>query len=721
MPRTQNTTPSRQTRHLTTTALALAAGLCASLASPLVAANPASFPVADPGDLPVSRITLYRSGVGSFVREGVVEGNANVQLRFRTDQINDILKSMIVLDLDGGRIEGATYGSKEPLSRRLASFAVDISDNPSRAELLGRLRGARVSIRTSEGTHEGSVLGVERQNIVYPEGQQQNRSTVSLVTAEGIWSADVDNILSFRILDEELAAELNKALVALAEHRADNVKTLDLNFQGTGSRDVMVGYVHETPVWKTSYRLVMPEEAGDRLLLQGWAIVENTTDEDWEDVRLSLVAGQPVSFRMDLYEPVYITRPNVPVPTAAGARPRSYSGGGSPFNNMQREGADFDDAPAIAMKRVLEAAEGGGRRRGSKSAPGLRSSTADVESLDGYAQLRYSMRNSVTAAASGESVGEVFQFTLDAPVTVGRQQSAMLPIIAGDIEGRRVSIFNQNDGLTHPMRGVEITNDTGLQLMPGPIAVYDGEAYAGDAQINHVSRSDERLLAYAVDLAVDARVEPASTSTVQKLSIVRGLLRQQMIEENRATYFFESNDQFRDRTIIVEHPKLYGWDLVDTPKPEEIAGELYRFEVELDPGAKTKLGITQRRTRYDQVALLSYDTNTLLRYSRDGKASKAVIDAFREAHRLQTRVRDAERTLAELATERNEIGKDQSRIRSNMNSIDRNSDLYARYMQKLAEQETRLEQIVESVQSTTAERDARRQELQEYLNNLNVE
>ena len=127
---------------------------------------------------------------------------------------------------------------------------------------------------------------------------------------------------------------------------------------------------------------------------------------------------------------------------------------------------------------------------------------------------------------------------------------AMLPIIAGDIEGRRVSIFNQNDGLTHPMRGVEITNDTGLQLMPGPIAVYDGTSYAGDAQIGHVSRSDERLLAYAVDLDVDARVEPGSTSTVQKLSIVRGMLRQQMIEQNSATYYFESHDQFRDRTRI---------------------------------------------------------------------------------------------------------------------------------------------------------------------------
>ena len=708
--RTPFSAPSRRSRFATTTsAITLAAGLCASLASPLALASPA-----DPDDLPVSRITLYRSGVGSFVREGVVEGNADVQLRFRTDQINDILKSMVVLDLDGGRVEGATYGSKEPLSRRLASFAVDISDNPGRAELLERLRGAKVSIRTSEGEREGSILGVERQNVVYPQGQQQTRATVSLVTSTGIWSSDVDSVLSFQLLDADLAAELNKALIALAEHRADNVKTLDLNFRGNGPRDVMVGYVHETPVWKTSYRLVMPEKAGDRLTLQGWAIVENTTEEDWEDVRLSLVAGQPVSFTMDLYEPVYVTRPDVPVPTAAGARPRSYAGGVDLFDK-NNDAQSFVDLKSVAPS----AARAPGRDRGEVSAESRRSAGLSADFSE--AEMGAAMRNSVAAAASGESVGEVFQFTLDAPVTVGRQQSAMLPIIAGDIEGRRVSIFNQNDGLTHPMRGVEITNDTGLQLMPGPIAVYDGTSYAGDAQIGHVSRSDERLLAYAVDLDVDARVEPGSTSTVQKLSIVRGMLRQQMIEQNSATYFFESHDQFRDRTVIVEHAKYNGWDLVDSPKPEEIAGDLYRFELELDPGAKGELSVTQRRTRYESIALLNYDANTLMRYSRDGKASRAVIDAFREAQRLQARVQDSERTLAQLVVERNEIGQDQNRIRSNMGSIDRNSDLYARYMQKLAEQETRLEQIVKSIQTTTAERDARQQELQEYLNNLNVD
>jgi hypothetical protein len=707
------TTTRRITRR-TTTALVLAAGLCAALTAPVATAttDPASDPAIDPDDLPISRITLYRSGVGSFVRQGSVNGDADIDLRFRTDQINDILKSMIVLDLGGGKIEGATYGSKEPLSRRLASFAVDISDNPGRAQLLDRLRGAPVSVRTAEGEHEGTVLGVEYRERVHPEsGAIDTEAIVSLVTADGVWSSEVDDILSFRILDQNLAAELNKALVALAEHRADNVKTLDISFRGSGEREVVVGYVQETPVWKTSYRLVLPEKEGDRLTLQGWAIVENTTEDDWEGVELSLVAGQPVSFIMDLYEPVFVDRPEVPVPTGAGARPRTYTGGVAVF-----------DRAASAEQ------ESSGRFRSKAMTPMADTAVAGgflAERLDTFgdqsASLSDAMRASVAAAASAEDVGEVFQFTLDEPVTVGRQQSAMLPIIAGDIEGRRVSIFSQNDSADHPMRGVKITNDTGLQLMPGPIAVYDAEAYAGDAQIGHVARSDDRLLAYAVDLDVDARTENDGSSTIQKVRIVRGLLEQRLTDRNQVRYFFESNDQFRERTIIVEQPRLGGWDLIDTPKPKEIAGETYRFEVEIGAGEKGGLTVTQERTRSESMTLLDFDMGTLLRYSRDGKASQAVVDAFREAQRLQSLVGDSQRALAALDKERNEIGQDQARVRENMGSIDRNSELYARYMQKLGEQETRLEAIVDAIGKTAAERDSRQQALSTYIAGLNVE
>ncbi|MBK7404750.1 MAG: DUF4139 domain-containing protein [Phycisphaerales bacterium] len=683
--------------------IALAAGVCLALASPALARG------ADPDDLPITGITLYRSGVGSFVRQGRVEDDADVHLRFRTDQINDILKSMVVLDLDGGRIESATYGSKEPLSRRLASFAVDISDNPSRADLLDRLRGAQVEVRTSEGVHAGAVLGVERHETVSPDGLSQMRETLSIVTDQGIWSSGLDDVLSFRLLDPSLAAELTKALAALAEHRTDNVKTLDVGFRGQGDRRVVIGYVQEAPVWKTSYRLVLPKKDAESLTLQGWAIVENTTEEDWENVRLSLVAGQPVSFTMDLYEPLFVERPEVPVPTAAGALPRSYAGG---------EDATVANAP----RKLLEKSKDSSRDRGGApaAAPSARFG-AVTERAEFGGSLTESMGRSVAAAATGQDVGEVFQFSLDTPVTVGRQQSAMLPIIAGPVKGRRVSIFNASDGLTHPMRGLELTNDTGLQLMPGPIAVFDDEAYAGDAQIDHVSRGDKRMLAYAVDLDTDARAEADGSTTIQKVRIVRGLLERQTLDRNRVRYSFESHDQFRDRTLILEQQRLGGWELVDSPKPTEIAGDLYRFEISLPHGERAGVTITQQRTRSETFELLGFDANALAQYTRGGKASAKVVDAFRQAQALQAKVFDSQRTLAELDKERTTIAADQSRIRDNMGSVDRNSDLYSRYVQKLGQQETRLEEIAEAVAEANTELNTRQQALNEYLASLNVD
>ena len=703
---------TRTITHAAPLHLAMIAGLTLGLGLGLPFPQSAWADGPDSNNLPISSITLYRSGVGSFIRQGQVKGDADVSLRFRTEQINDILKSMVVLDFDGGSIEGATYGSKEPLSRRLASFAVNIADNPSRSELLDRLRGAKVEVTTTESPITGVVLGVENTVHILPDGAgSEPHHVLSLVTDSGIWSADMQTISSFKILDEQLAAELNKALMALAEHRVDNVKTLDIAFRGDGTRDVMVGYVQEAPVWKTSYRLVLPTDMeSDELTLQGWAIVENTTEEDWENVKLSLVSGQPISFTMDLYEPLFVQRPDVPVPTGAGAKPRSYAAGTDARLALQMP------ASAKQMKsNRSDRKEDSLQERYSAPARGV-SALAD-KSYD----MAASMQSSVSAAASGEDIGEVFQFTLDMPVTVDRQQSAMLPIIAGNIKGDRVSIFNANDGIKHPMRGIELVNDTGLQLMPGPISVYDGKTYAGDAQIGHVARSDERLLAYAVDLDVDAQVQQNSTSSIMSIRIVHGLIEQRYKDVRVDTYAFESHDQLRDRTLLIEQPKINQWKLVNSPKPKEIAGNLYRFELPLGANDKSRLAITQEHIRYDSVTLLNYNLSTLMMYAKTGKVSDNVINAFKEAQQLQDLVNQAKQTLAELEKERNDINQDQKRIRSNMGSIDRNSKLYATYMQKLTTQEKRLEEITVNIATATKDRDTRQRNLDEYIHELNVE
>lgn len=702
-------------RVLVAAALACAAGWLAHMPAHAQA-------VPNDDALPISSITLYRSGVGYFERLGRVEGDASISLRFATEQVNDILKSMVVLDLGGGSIESVRYGSQEPLERRLASFAIDVSEAPSMELLLSQLRGAPVRISTPEGPVEGTVMGVESRT------EQIDRTTirrpfVNILTPGGLRSIGLYDASSLEITDPTLAMELAKALGALAEHRADNTKAVDLSLKGQGDREIFVSYIHEMPVWKASYRLVLPnaqksESVDARPMLQGWAIVENNTDEDWQDVNLSLVAGQPVSFTMNLYQPLYVQRPDVPVPVAAGVAPRNYEaafaavGGQSPFQNAD---SDNDKAPEFDMSEAMRAAPSDRSR--TKLMSGGGSAGRDYSSF-GVDALR---EQASSAVASGAESGEVFLYRLDAPVTVERRQSALLPILSSPIDGERISIYSAADGPKHPMRGVRLVNSTGLQLMPGPIAVYDGASYAGDATISHVPSGDTRLLAYAVDLEVDASTTRSPSTRSVGMRLVNGALVMTHEREERIEHTFTNKDTDLDRTILVEHPRVGGWTLVTPEKPDETTDSLYRFRVGVAPGKPATLVIVQRSIDRQEIAVGAIDLDTMLQYQKQGRVSDAVIEAFKEAARHRNLVTEAERRMETATREIDAITQDQSRIRENMNGVDRNSQLYARYVQKLDAQETSLETLRKDLAGAGAERTARQQAYEAFVRGLNVE
>lgn len=705
--------------------------------SPASSRTPA--PTAPSADLPVSKITLYRSGVGYFERQGRVDGNAEVQLRFSTDQINDILKSMILLDLDGGRIDSVSYGSKEPLAKRLASFGINIADNPSSGEILQRLRGTPVLLTTPSGEISGTIMNVEKRSTVLPGAASAPANVaelpwINLVTDKGVRSVDLTTVTGFQILDKALAEELNKALSALAEYRADRTKTVDLRFSGQGARRVVVGYVHEMPVWKTSYRLVLPDvdpPAGDpkkgQVVIQGWAMVENTTDQDWNNVKLGLVSGRPVSFQMDLYEPLYAFRPSVPVPTVPGVSPRIYALGVDREEQAERMATGRSTEGIYGNVMQSQATLNDARRviAGAPGAPAPARSGLFRADMDAAAYKSISTEDLTKyapgSAATGQSVGEIFQYEVDLPVSIERQRSAMIPIITANCTGRRVSIFNVADGSQFPMRGVEITNDTGLQFLPGPISVLDSGAYAGDAQIGQIPKNDKRLLAYALDLDVAVLTTPETESSITKLTIVDGLVRQQIKERRKTTYEFSSKDSKRGRTIILEHTKLPGFELVETEKPSEQAQDLYRFTLALDASKAQKFSVTQEQIRADSIQVVSFDMPTIVSYHKAGKLSDAVLDAFRSVAAKRSAINATEREIAQQEELSKEISDEQGRIRENMTRIDRNSPLYQRYMTKLTDQETQLEDLRGKRDAAQKTLETQRGELNEFIRTLNVQ
>lgn len=679
--------------------------------------------------LPIRRITLFRSGVGYIERSGTVSGDATLQMRFDADQINDILKSLVLLDLDGGRIDSVSYASKDPLDRRMASFLVPIGDNPSMPELFKRLRGAEVTVSLLEERIVGTILGVEQRAVPVTDERgntrRETRPHLNLVTDDRIRSIAFEKIYDIHLTDPQLRTELTRALRTLGEERLDHIKTVDVALSGRGERTIYGAYVQETPVWKTSYRLVLQDKdspggqrdgraaagnpVGTEATLQGWAIVENTTDQDWRGIDLSLVSGQPVSFTMDLYQPLYLERPDIPVPVITGVRPREYEAALRRDIYMELEAHESVRGTVGTMDARM--------RREAPSPPGDPGGALSVSPDE---LIR---RTQEVAAAAGQ-VGETFRYRVRTPVTIERQRSAMIPILSERVEPRRVSIYNSGDNRVHPMRGVEITNTSDLQLLPGPITVIDGDAegsvYSGDAQIGHVAPGDKRLLAYAVDLDVHVTSRPSSSTRIQRIRIVGGMLEQTRVRRNSVMYEITNKDS-RPRTLMIEHARLGDWELVEPDRPAERTGNLYRFEVDVPPAGSETLRVTQERIDSQRMEVSAAHEGTLLTYHRDGRVSDEVLEAFRRIAAMQAEIRRTGEQISQIEGRIDEIDRDQRRIRENMRALDANTDLYRRYVATLTEQEAELSTLRDRREELREQRDRQQAELEEFLRGLNVD
>lgn len=287
--------------------------------APVVAA-----PVTSP-DLPVKRVVLYKNGVGYFEHAGRVSGTQELRIQFTTAQLNDVLKSFTVVDLGGGQITGVRYDSIAPLSERLSTLRVQLGENTSRLEFLRALRGARVEVRSGTASATGRLLSVESVRRETEKGQLVDSTQFGIMTDAGeLRTFELTPAVSVRIAEADLNKEVGQYLNAVSSVRAKDVRRMNFTSVGEGSRDVFVSYISEVPVWKSTYRIVMPKDTKQKPLLQGWAIIDNTVGEDWKDVQLSLVAGAPQSFTQPISQPLYVRRPSIDLPKQFALAPQTH-------------------------------------------------------------------------------------------------------------------------------------------------------------------------------------------------------------------------------------------------------------------------------------------------------------------------------------------------------------------------------------------------------------
>ncbi len=648
--------------------------------------------------LPVRRVVLYKHGVAYFERRGTIEGNQSLSLDFRARDMNDVLKSMTVLDLNGGSVSSVSYDSTKPLEKLLEEATIRLPEEGSLSALLGQIKGARVRLRVGTESVEGAILGLERLQLAV-EKTSLERPFLALLTAGGVRTFDLLEIRELAFLDEAVRKDLEFYLATVLSSYKKDSKRVAILTSGEGQRELFVSYVLEAPVWKTSYRILIEDQQPP--LLQGWAVVDNTGDEDWLEVELALIAGLPVSFVHDLYSPRYQQRPVVQVRTQAGAAPII------PEEAYERDLA-FAGAPAAAAPAPMERAKKAMRAASAEGAVG------------GAPSRRELIQSSQPVSTAVQEVGDLFEYRVEKPVSVHRNQSALVPILQRPFEGRKVLLYNREAREQNPMACLELKNTTGLTLEGGPVTVFDGETYVGEAMLDTLKPDDRRFVPYAVELStVISRDDQQGQSAVFRAAVVRGVLTTHFFHVRHTSYRIRNKSQ-RAQTLFLEHPRS-GWELFDTAAPAETTDHAWRFRLELAAGAETTWKISERSEGTQHFSLDSTGRDQLQFFLGSRFIDQRIHDALAQVLVLKEQLAQVQSEEQRLVQERGTVHKDQERLRANLGALQSGADqrdLSERIVAKLGAQEDRLEKIEETLTALAGKRTALQQEVQSRISQL---
>src|SRR5271170_8093828 len=678
-----------------------------------------------PENLPVRRVVLYKNGVGYFEHLGRVSGSQEVHIDFTSAQLNDVLKSLTVLDLSGGRITGVDYNSEAPLARRLATLRLALGEKPTQSEFLGALRGARIEVRSGAAAPiAGKLLSVERKTRSSTNFTVET-DEISLITDSGeVRSVDLNPATSIRILDHDLQVEVGRYLGLVAAARDQDVRRMTISTTGAGERNLYVSYISEVPIWKTTYRIVLPTRPDKKPFLQGWAIIDNTVGEDWNNVELSLVAGAPHSFIQQLSEPYYGRRPVVALPENVQLAPQTHAAtlvggngrlsgtvtdpsgaavpstsvrlldengaqiantitdssgnyafsslalgsysleldqrgfkknviaqlnvgpGDNSLNSQLQLGSSAETVTVSADSAMLRSAPG---EAISLSSPGVANRphvgvAGGIGSGSGGGAMNGRAINSLTlltpgamdaafemstAAASGQDLGDLFEYKLKDRVTLRKNQSALVPIAQTDIVADKVSLWSSTASSGRPLRALWLNNTSTLTLDGGSFSVLENEVFAGEGLTDPIKPGDRRLLSYATDLGLLVEVQKsAQPQHITRVKISKGVLTQ-ISELHEKTVYTVKNQDDTSRTLVIEYPVNSSAKLVPgTKEPEERAPGLYRFKMEIAAKATASLPVEEVQPLEHTYQLGDMDGNQIALFIQDGGVSPEMAAAL---------------------------------------------------------------------------------------------
>jgi hypothetical protein len=644
-------------------------------------------------ELPVTRVALYKNGVGFFEHAGKVTGDQSVTIDFTTAQLNDVLQSLTAIDLNGGRIAGAGYNSTTPLEEQLKALPLALGEDPTAVDFYNAIRGARIEVHGPGTTIGGRLLNIELVNT--PEGDNKPALEKRLITVVGdggeVRTVELTTATSVTLLDADLHKDVTRYLQLLASTRNQGLRHLTIEDNGTGTRELRVSYISEVPIWKSTYRILFTEpKAGSAATtastpqtatLQGWSVVDNTTGADWINVQLSLIAGAPQSFIQPLSVPYYSRRPEIGLPQEAQLTPQTHESG--EFVSEMDSGLHAPTKVPTEMN-VMKSAKGvgtgSGSGYGSGVAGGINGGTGQTNLNSNFVAgappqaYEQSAEDSVKAKTTTAAFDDYFAYNLSEPITIRKNESAMVPILQTKIDAERVTLWSRQQPT--PLRALWITNTSKLTLDRGSFSIVEDGNFGGEGLLDPIHPDEKRLLSYAVDQAVRVSTEEQHDNMqATAVTAAKGVMMLYHTQTAEITYVVH-NAATDGRTVVIEHPIRQGYILDNgngsdnkDPKPEETTPTVYRFRVTAAAGETARLHVREHHLSTVSYQLTNFNDNQLTfilnqtgNNEKIKQALEPILDARRHVAEMQTALDKVNDRLKALQS-------DEERQRANVTAL----------------------------------------------------
>lgn len=674
--------------------------------------------------LPITRVVLYQNGVGYFEREGTLEGD-RLTLQVRPSQINDLLKSLTIVDRSDGRALSVSLPLEKSADQTLSELPEQVRTASGLLDLLTVFRGARVEVTGRFGTASGRVVGLENiPDRVEVKGEPvAPRWRLTLALSDGqLQVLAFEEIYTVTILDEALSVGLDRSLdVSLKEGDWKPV-SITVRFTGEEDHPLKASYIVEMPRWKPAYRVVLGDK---KPLLQAWAVVDNVSGEDWNDVQLSLVAGTPISFIYDLHSSQFVQRTDLSPRRLTAAPPPPVEAGG----------VDYESAPAMEAEERAEAdgyayefgpesqksvgaAAGSAAKRTRQMAPAPPAAPATAAPLAMDAQLQ----SQFVAQTKTAQVGSLFRYDLQSPVNVPDRTSTLVNIVNERVNAAEVAMFRPeyNGGPlpTHPYRAIRLTNDTAFTLEQGPVTIYSDGTFVGEGFLERVEPNSTHFVGFSMDSKVSLNSDTSYTDGESRLVRIHGgVFTLEVQSQERIGYTFR-NLHKDPVTSFVKVARRSDWSLVSPPKGLVETPDAFWIPAEVPANGTTKLDLTwEQKARRTTNIDTDMTAERLVLTLHNTKLPPEIDAALQHVLLLKQEADQTDRDIRHQNEVKASLENDQQRVRDNLDVL-RKTKGNAQLQQSLAQKLSKLEQELGSVSGKLVELIEKRAELSKRMADL---